>query len=192
MILAQHGINSLKKANEEYVSIGGYDYKVVTIGNRKWLAENLRLEIGSFIYYNRNKTLYEHMGCYYSVGTISQINTYLQGTGWRVPTDNDLQDLLGSLDSPKSPKLKSTTEWTYNNGNNESGFNGFPYSRYDYTNNNFTGYGLYERFWTSTQIIYEGGSANIVLSLRYDDDENELYSRSFHSFWLHIRLCKDV
>lgn len=197
MIIAQHGINSLKSDDAEYVTIGGYKYKVVKIGNQKWIAENLRLEVGTYIYYHFDKSQYEYMGCYYNLDNLTPVQNALPD-GWRIPTKIDFETLIASVGGSSNGgyKLKSTTDWLRNNGDNSSGFDGRPYQRYgptDYGGNDWgdpPDFGRMARFASQTE-IYDGSNyKHYYLNLTRDNNSAEIYTH-FNSFYLNIRLVKD-
>ena len=97
------------------VLIGEHYYGVVKIGNRYWTTENLYEPIGSFAgtgnatnctscwadFTNRDNS--KGLGILYHTAEIinnpssaarTQLNTMLAGTGFRLPTYNDFEDLL--------------------------------------------------------------------------------------------------
>lgn len=87
---------------EHTVTIDGVVYPTVTIGNQEWLAEDLRCVISSDTYIWEGHTNY---GYYYSAPELhTGINALLESsglTGWHVPTQADMTELLTFIKNDK-------------------------------------------------------------------------------------------
>jgi uncharacterized protein (TIGR02145 family) len=147
----------------------GNVYKTITIGNRVWMAENLKTT-----HYNDGtriskvtdaaewKTLTTPAYCWYNNDSVTNKATYgalynwyvvntgkLCPKGWHVPNDTDWTALTTYLDGAsiaKSLQEIGTTHWLYSGGNNSSGFTAIGSGSRDYGNFDF----LYFRqgaFW---------------------------------------------
>lgn len=98
MILNHHGIMGLKQK----VRIGDKLYKVVTIGNQVWLAENLALKTTNSV----DREGYPEFGLYYPYSDIEEIENSVDG--WHVPTEAELEELLISNTPDNTHKVQST------------------------------------------------------------------------------------
>ena len=169
MILT-HGANSLAMGGD-FVKIGGRKYPVVKIGNQLWMAENLdwkypNLTIGGSFkvsspmawYYNNDEATYgfdgRRCGLLYNWYAAVELNELLSD-GWRVPSKDDLTDLVNSIgsSSDSSPIRSDDVDWATSwEGTNDSLMNVLPAGG---VYNNF--YGLAERAG--------------IISLDYDNDD---------------------
>lgn len=211
MILAQHGINSLKRANEEYVSIGGRNYPVVRIGNQLWTTENLDWKAQGITvtppasglpstpcawYYNNSESIYgengKKYGLLYNWYCVPLLNSLLP-TGWRIPTESDyriLGESVGGLQNAAT-HLKATTGWQpisdfpHPNGIDDYGFHGIPSGIRG--PNGFAYAGEYAFYLTSTEQSDTNYFIRISLSPNTDMD---LYGIPKDRA-LAIRLVKD-
>lgn len=120
-------------------------YRVITIGNQTWMAENLRYDIeGSWL--NPKNPSIEY-------GRLYTWDAAMKAApkGWHLPTDKEwtiLQDSIGG--SAIGTAMKSMSEWNNNgNGNNASGFNAFPAGVC--SSGSFYGLGGSAYFWSSTE-----------------------------------------
>lgn len=144
---------------ETSVTIGGRVYPIVKIGNQLWMTENLDYKFEGLTingestwagekvawYYDNNETMYGETGNkygllynYYAIKFLNDNKNTLLPVGWQVPTYNDFETLLATIeyDSSKADDeseqnkikaLKSTTGWYNNrNGTNELGLNIVP------------------------------------------------------------------
>ncbi len=162
----------------------GHSYGYKKYGNTIWMTENLAYNAGSGCFaYNNNEDLVGKYGRFY------QYNQRLKNVcpvGWRVPSENDWNNLVNFLGGPElaGKKMKSTTDWysgglfgkSYEQGTNLSGFNALPYGNYEYVPNEFYKHwfeGLGERanFWTEKgglfyldyrfdRIVYNSGASS--------------------------------
>lgn len=149
-------------------------YKIVNIGNRLWMAENLRFKTlnGSWVY--NNDTVNERIyGRLYNWKTACKVCP----DGWHLPSDSEwkyLEKEIGltyeidkqyNRGSKEGLKLKSKTLWNkQGNGNDSYEFNILPAGRFfeeeyapsesdDYHvyTNGFYELGEIAQFWTSSQ-----------------------------------------
>lgn len=149
----------------------GEKYKIVMIGKKVWMAENLRFYAPGSECLELNQKSCERFGRYYTwaqaVGTTPNCNqnvckliyeTNFRGIcpdGWHIPTDSDWIHLTTYVNSKSKGRgaevLKSTYAWKGGNGTNESNFNALP-SGFRFMNGNFLDVGWKTRFWSITQI----------------------------------------
>lgn len=97
------------------VILGG-TYKVVEINGKLWMNENLRYKTSEIGVYPQDK---ESIGeVYYGIPDITSINSLLEGTGWRVSTDDDWLDIsqnyLGNPANMQGKRLKNYNSMTAN------------------------------------------------------------------------------
>jgi len=131
---------------------GNQKIKEIKIGNQIWMAENLNVERyrnGDRIaqaedgrewlslnrtktggYYNENKSRQKKYGKLYNTHVLDDPRG-IAPKGWRVPSNEDWEELIEFLGEGASNKLKSKKGWfEYGdrnaNGTNESGFNALP------------------------------------------------------------------
>jgi uncharacterized protein (TIGR02145 family) len=146
------GQNSKEEQKElvvEDIPIEVY-YPEQIIGNQIWMTENLNVthfnngdiiyecqseeewlnacekEEPAWCYYDNDPKNAERYGKLYNWYAVNDPRG-LAPLGWHIPTHYEFDELETSLFGKAGKKLKSTSEWHENqNGNNESGFNGFP------------------------------------------------------------------
>ena len=140
----------------------GQTYKMVTIGNQIWMAENLNYEISNSLCYNNNQTNCDKFGRLYNWHTAIHVCP----TGWRLPNEDDwnlLEDYLGGK-KYAGHKMKSSKEW---DGSNFSGFDALP-SGYKSTDDELA-FNLIHRstqFWSANIIILN------IAKIRWLDKES--------------------
>lgn len=121
-------IRCMKNYEVDAVAVGTFKdkrdkkvYKTVTIGNQKWMAENLAYnEKGSSCYANDKRNCKEY-GRLYSWNQIKD----LCPMGWHIPSKDEWRVLFAYVDNNASI-LKSKTNWPKKNGLDELGFNALP------------------------------------------------------------------
>ena len=156
--------------------INGNAYKTVNIGSQTWMAENLKttkyndgttiphvpgisgwkiLESPAYCWYNNLDENKDLSGAHYNWYTVS--TGKLCPAGWHVPTDQEwtiLTDYLGGL-STAGAKMKENgfTHWEEPNvgSTNSSGFTALPAGQRRGIQGTFTGLGLYDSWWSSTE-----------------------------------------
>ena len=152
--------------------IEGNMYEVVEIGSHCWMAENLKTAsytngisiatglsstdwdnntTGAYKHYNDNSSNNTTYGKLYNWYAINNSNGICPD-GWHVATDADWTDLyitLGGI-SVANPKMRSSTGWSPNSGNNSSGFTALPGGLFG-TNGQYGGLGDQAYFWSPTE-----------------------------------------
>ena len=192
--------------NQTYVTIGGRQYKTVTIGNQEWLAENLDYKFdvnGSQIpigvngdpttsaawYYNNDEATYGVNGNkygllynWYAVKYLEDNKATMLPNGWHVPTLSEFSNLITIVDD-SSIKVKSTTGWSTVNGDGSTGFSAYPAGTR--VNSNFYELGTDAYFWSST--MYNSTSSY------YFHVGSTLYTRNYNYVGGYsLRLVKDL
>jgi|GEM_PF-2483501 len=169
-------------ANIPYCSpaydIEGNMYEVVEIGSHCWMAENLKSAsytngisittglsstdwdnntTGAYKHYNDNSSNNTTYGKLYNWYAINNSNGICPD-GWHVATDANWADLYSALGgfAVANPKMRSSTGWSPNSGNNSSGFTALPGGLFG-TNGQYSGLGDQAYFWSATQ--YDATSA---------------------------------
>ena len=152
--------------------IEGNMYEVVEIGSHCWMAENLKTAsytngtsittglsstdwdnntTGAYKHYNDNSSNNTTYGKLYNWYAINNSNGICPD-GWHVATDANWTDLyiaLGGI-TVANPKMRSTTGWSPNSGNNSSGFTALPGGLFG-TNGQYGGLGDQAYFWSPTE-----------------------------------------
>lgn len=155
----------------------GEVYKTVKIGNKVWMAENLRFKAkGSFLNPSNPNKAYGRLYNWNAVMGHREWDgddIYIRGIcpkGWHVPHDKEW-DFLQKQVERKASVLKSTIGWedaegNPANGDNSSGFNAFPAGGYDSDGYSNLGYAAY--FWSSTAL----GDGDVSAWARYIDKDS--------------------
>jgi len=146
-------------------------YRIVTIGNQTWMAENLNyVTNNSWCYGNdtSNCNIYGRLYTWADAMNISSTfntSTYGSGSnvqhqgicpsGWRLPNDNDWRALTNAVGSNAGTKLKSQTGlWNtgsgYIPGTDEFGFSALP-GGYRFTDGSFRSAGSWGHWWSATE-----------------------------------------
>ena len=148
----------------------GQQYKIVMIGKKVWMAENLRYALkGTDCYDDRlsNCPLY---GRYYTWAQALAIDGNCNSKscrlvdegqtrgvcpeGWHVPSNADWRHLVTYVNHKAKGRaaqvLKATFGWKENDGTNEAGLNVLP-SGYRFMSGNFMNAGKMARFWSASQ-----------------------------------------
>jgi len=158
------------------------EYHVVNIAGRCWTVENLRvtrfqndvpisnitdptqwsnLTTAAFCYYNNdigNVPVYGFLYNWYAVANPNQ----LAPNGWHIPSKDEYTTLVNYLggESSAGGKMKDegTTYWHSPNigATNSSGFTAVP-AGYRYYQGNFSGLGMENYLWTSTEDLNNNG-----------------------------------
>ena len=133
-------------------------YKVVTIGDQTWMAENLNYKTENSYCYGETASDPKTENCtmYGRLYTWAAANDVCP-EGWHLPDTTEWNKLITAVggDSTTGTKLKSQTGWkdykgTSGNGTDVYGFSGFPAGGEDYGGFYFDkGYGT--GFWSATE-----------------------------------------
>ncbi len=135
-------------------SRNGQNYRMVRIGNRIWMAENLNytnhLCGTSWCYGNSTSYCARYGRLYDWCAAMSACPV-----GWHLPTDADWYDLVQAADGQEiaAEKLKSQTGWNDNDsGTDELGFSALPggYGRSDHRT--FIGVSWSGFWWSATEL----------------------------------------
>jgi len=122
----------------------GQTYRIVRIGNRTWMAENLNYKAVNSSCYDNDEFNCKKYGRLYGWGTAMSVCPI----GWRLPSSAEWDDLVqvagGSAVAGKM--LKSKTQW---NGMDKYNFAALP-GGYRRNRNSFSGVGSYGGWWSAT------------------------------------------
>lgn len=168
--------------------IDGNNYKTIKIGNQRWMAENLKTtkyydgtkisqlsgsncEDPGFCWYNNDeksyKDIYGALYNWYAVNT-----SKLCPAGWRVPSTDDIRELLSNIEIGAVGGLKEsgTVHWISPNsdGTNETGFTALP-GGCSYCNETFYEIQLGGHWWT-TSVTQNDPEVARGIALYYDYD----------------------
>lgn len=172
----------------------GKFYKTVVLGNRIWMAENLRYisQKSSWCYNNETDEECNEYGRYYSGYAISE-SPSICPEGFHVPTSSE----ANQLGSYTRSSLMSVEGWKkeYNTfvGNNSTGFTLLPAGLRGYGNERgwktgvFDGVGNVARFWSSSP--YNGSGYYEYVFMNVDDDFG--MTDKDHGFGIPVRCIKD-
>jgi len=146
----------------------GKTYKTVTVGGKKWMAQNLNYQAGkSWCYGDDNSNCEEKYGRLYDWSTAQTVCP----TGWHLSTRQEWNDLVKAAGGEAAGRtLKSTSGWSiYGTGTDDYGFSAMS-AGYRRTNGSFDGAGGYGYWWAAT----EGGSGG-AYGRSMDSDEDLVY-----------------
>lgn len=164
----------------------GNQYKIVTIADQTWFAENLRynkeLTLGveataweQIWYQNRaaysplnlQKDSVSKYGFIYNWFAISKTQN-LCPDGWRIPSNSDWDKLINALGGSKvaGGKMKAKTRWDSPNkgATNSSGFSAYPVEWRDAVGNFSRSIGAYTYYWSSSEINFNSAWLYILSS----------------------------
>ena len=136
--------DSQKNSSDYVEDLQGNKYRIVTIKNQTWMAENMRLRIGNSSCYNNDKKNCETFGRLYSWEDAQKICP----TGWGLPQKFDYEILMDvGIDN-----LKSTIGWSTINNESGNGSDKYKFSALPggYEAGIFSDIGKDAYFWTST------------------------------------------
>lgn len=199
---------------QTYVTIGGRQYKTVSIGNQQWLAENLdwkfdvdgsqisinpngRPETPAAWYYDRDETSYGINSTYkcgllyngYAAIYLENNKSTLLPDGWHIPTSSEYTTLNAYIGTDSGSKLRAkdnsiTSDWP----SNWDGTDDYGWNALPagVYNGTFNYLGDYTRFWSTTinGIYLKGWWTSRNANLTEGDN----YKNDASS----IRLVKDV
>ena len=165
------GLNKNIKYESLKDSRDGQTYKTVQMGNRVWMAENLRFKAPESFCYDDKTANCDKYGRLYTWAAAMESCP----AGWYLPTDVDWTQLLaiagGQPTAGKS--LKSANGWlSLGNGSDDHGFSALP-GGIKFDNGSYKIDGGSAFFWSS----FEDNSENAFgLNLHYYSDRAELNS----------------
>jgi len=148
-----------KKENEFKDFRDNTIYKIVKIGDKLWMSENLNYEMENSWCYDDNPENCKKYGRLYTYESAKHVCP----TGWHLPSDEEWKDLETTLGIDQhildktnfrgkvGIKLKSKTDWYKNQGLDELGFNVLPGGMRNYEGKGgFTQLKKQSFFWSST------------------------------------------
>ncbi|WP_407445851.1 fibrobacter succinogenes major paralogous domain-containing protein, partial [Fibrobacter sp.] len=145
-------------------------YRMVTIGEQTWMAENVNYETteGSYCYNNEAENCEKHGRLY----TWEQAYNNACPTGWHLPSKNEFEVLIASSDgatvfdedNTAGAKLKASYGWpTGKNGTDDYGFSTLPGGMYYTQGSNGFKFDDSAMFWSATEgsDVYEYYSMSV-------------------------------
>jgi len=201
-------------AAELITDIDGNVYKVVTIGDQVWMAENLKVthyRDGTAITNVTDDDAWVALAteayCIYDNNAANEVDTYgalynwyavtdahnIALVGWHVPSDAEWQTLVDYLggSSVAGGKLKETGAAHWNSPNtgatNESGFTALPGGFRNYVHGRYDQMGAYSFFWSATENV-----SNDAWYRRLYSIHSEVYrGNGIKRLGFSVRLVKD-
>ena len=157
----------------------GHIYRMVTIGEQTWMAENMNYETteGSYCYNNEAENCEKHGRLY----TWEQASNNACPTGWHLPSKNEFEVLIASADgatvfdedNTAGAKLKASYGWpTGKNGTDDYGFSTLPGGMYYTQGSNGFKFDDSAMFWSAT----EGSDVDEYYSMSVKEDAALLIS----------------
>jgi uncharacterized protein (TIGR02145 family) len=202
------GDNELSKTSIAR-DVEGRNYKIKKVGNQSWMAENLKtskfangdvipnvsdpsswkeLSRGGWTWFKNDKGFDAVAGKLYNGYAVLDPRG-LCPYGWRVPTDQDWQNMTDFLGGEQAvgAKIKANFGWSGGgNGTNTSGFNALPGGSRK-NNGSDDGAGEFGDWWSSTQSkTGKGWSRNLAAT------HNMVYRGEFsYKFGFSVRCVKE-
>jgi len=154
-------------------------YRIVTIGNQTWLAENMNWEsVG--VWFENKKSNGKKYGRLYTWEEAMKVAP----TGWHLPTDEEWTALMDYVGGAKNAAtILKSDDW---NGSDEFGFSALPGGFLDH-DGDFGTTGSYGNWWSAT----EKDSENAYLQNMYNDDAKVHKNYNYKDQSLSVRLIKD-
>jgi len=157
----------------------GQRYKIATIGEEVWFAENLNYNAEGSKCYNNDPANCEKYGRLYDWSTAMT----LCPSGWHLPSDDEWDALITAVggSSNAGTKLKATSGWSSNgNGTDDYGFSALPGGD-GYSDGGFINVEDYGDWWSSTEYdsYYAYGRSmgyNDGIVYRLNNDKSFLFS----------------
>ncbi len=168
-------------------------YKIVTIGDQTWMAENLNYDYNkgtakSYCYENSAESCAKYgrlytwaaamdsaavfssagKGCGYTYYEICSISGTVRGVcpeGWHLPSRAEFGTLLSNVGSEEKVQSNNLRSSGWGNGADRYGFSALPAGYYDSYDREFY-FGSFARFWSST----DDGSTRAYYLFVSDDD----------------------
>lgn len=183
--------NSLTNGSSFVDERDGQSYRIVTIGEQTWMAENLNYAINGCG--SGDKDVHDSIEQVCKAERVEYANGFKQGciytydealkacpVGWHLPSENEFRTLIHTVeyedvkyDSKAAMLLKTSCGW-YRNGNGEDrhGFSAWPVS--PGRRNGFSSIGAGTEFWSST----------CETSIKYGPGQSRYTDSVFHSIVL--------
>lgn len=166
----------------------GRTYKITTIGNQIWMAENLNFEMENSCCYNDIESYCSKYGRLYTWENAKKACP----SGWHLPTKTEFETLISTIEGNQYTKgkgLKSTSGWNGGgNGLDSYSFTALPAGgKYDKDGRVFNDEGNNAYFWSSTD---SGGMASFMV-LFYDYDNVNINVYKTKDVFFSIRCIKD-
>ena len=178
-------------------------YPAVMIGNKCWMAANLRVtryadgraitnvygyESTSYPNVDENVDIYGRLYDWYDATDASRPtkSSHIRGIcpkGWSLPTEQD----FAALSSEDLHALRSTSYWVKNNGSNSSGFNMKPAGMYNFVKTRYESLCCSTYFWSVSSASET--DAHCCMSSYYCDTFIHLILDKKHGF--SVRCVKD-
>lgn len=152
----------------------GKTYETVTIGDQRWMAENVnyKTDSGNWCYEGLSSNCKKYGRLYNWEGA-----SHACPLGWHLPSDSEWAQLITFLGGANMAwsKLKAKTGWGDTNSRitNSSGFMALPAGHRTY-GGIFNGLGTYTYWWSATRFgggaWYYGGRGDNDIISRYDSN----------------------
>ena len=205
----------------------GNNYRTVFIGDQEWMAENIRVEKysdgspipnltekqawlddtqGAWCRYNNGTTedvTYGNLYNWYAIDPNSNGGRNVCPTGWRVPDEDDWNELGAYLHEGNAPfmtssneqskvsggKMKSLQRWAFQEATNESGWSGLPGGGRIFFNivEEFWDRGDRGTWWSSNDITPEIGNTRVLFY--YNESLNQVGKSKNHGY--SVRCIRD-
>lgn len=163
----------------DYIRIGNDLYKTIVLGNRIWMAENLRYKTTNSVGRDDDSKY----GQYYGLDDISELQSIIPNS-WRIP-DINMED-VATLYSPSVEALQSTEfldQWP--NATDSTGFSAVPGGTYRISDRTFPSVNE-GKFILLTNDL----SRTFILQSSFRTIYGFGDSAQYYRF--NIRLCKDL
>jgi len=162
----------------------GQKYRVVKIGGKTWMAQNLNYKTGNSWCYGSDNSNCEKYGRLYDWNTAMKACP----SGWQLPLDKEWDNLVTASGGDVAGKtLKSASGWDNNgNGFDGNGFSALPGGN-RYADGSFLNVGKYGHWWTATE-YWSGFAYN--RSMYYGKDDVIEY-RNVNGYGGSVRCLQD-
>jgi len=143
----------------------GKNYKIVKIGERTWMAENLNYNANGSVCYGNDPANCEKYGRLYNWETALEACPY----GWHLPSKNEWSELYKAVGGDKvaGKKLKFRSGWKESNGTDEFGFSALPGGVVS-AGGYFSRIGYYGYWWSSVKYDKYNAYGQYI---NYDDND---------------------
>jgi len=137
-------------------------YRIVVIGGKRWMAENLNYETDDSWCHDCGK--FGRLYNWYAAMSVCP-------SGWRLPSRQDWSDLIAVVGSHAGTKLKSNGYWNHSDdyeGTDEFGFSALP-GGYSNSVGVLDHVGVTGYWWTATASVSLEGAYNRAIKYNSDD-----------------------